>query len=137
MARSIESRDKCDYDCKPVITTTDMRLSPQNPTESQQFTLSDCRVRAMLDTIAWSEGTAGDADGGYGRVVKGTVTNSRHNPSDLVGQQNVTITDFSRHPDLRVQEIGKSGSGLRFAILSTLGFGSLKANTHSTLVKVL
>src|SRR5204863_7858620 len=75
-------------------------VDPQNPGQSQQFTLSDCRVRAMLDTIAWSEGTSADADGGYGRVVKGTVTNSKHNPPNLIGQQNVTITDFSHHPDL-------------------------------------
>lgn len=27
----------------------------------------------MLDAIAWAEGTAGDADNGYGRVVRGTV----------------------------------------------------------------
>src|SRR5207237_1359261 len=85
------------------IPMADLSFGRQNPGQSQQFTLSDCRVRAMLDTIAWSEGTSADADGGYGRVVKGTVTNSKHNPPNLIGQQNVTITDFSHHPDLRVQ----------------------------------
>jgi len=73
----------------------------------------------MLDTIAWSEGTSGDVDGGYGRVVKGTVTNSKHNPPDLVGQQNVTITDFSHHPDLRVQTpYGVSSAAGRYQFLS-------------------
>ncbi|MGH9966659.1 MAG: glycoside hydrolase family 24 protein [Pyrinomonadaceae bacterium] len=56
----------------------------------------------MLDAIAWAEGTAGDADEGYGRVVRGTVLSAPHNP-ELVGQVNVTITDFTRHPNILVQ----------------------------------
>jgi muramidase (phage lysozyme) len=56
----------------------------------------------MLDAIAWSEGTASDADGGYGRVVRGTVLSAPNNPG-LVGQSNVTITNFTQHPNILVQ----------------------------------
>jgi muramidase (phage lysozyme) len=56
----------------------------------------------MLAAIAWAEGTADDADGGYGRVVRGTVISAPDNPS-LVGQTNVTITDLSHHPNILVQ----------------------------------
>lgn len=70
---------------------------PQQPRPPRAEDLVDnCRVRGMLDAIAWAEGTAGDADGGYGRVVRGTVLSAPHNP-ELVGQVNVTITDFTRH----------------------------------------
>lgn len=50
--------------------------NPQNqgggvvPGQTRQETAAalanDCAVRAMLDAIAWAEGTASDADGGYG-----------------------------------------------------------------------
>jgi muramidase (phage lysozyme) len=56
----------------------------------------------MLDAIAWAEGTTGDADDGYGRIVRGTVLRAPNNP-ELVGQSNVTITDFTRHPNILVQ----------------------------------
>lgn len=64
--------------------------------------VNDCRVIAMLDAIAWAEGTASDADGGYGRVVRGTVLRAPNNPQ-LVGQSNVTITNFTGHPNILVQ----------------------------------
>lgn len=56
----------------------------------------------MLDAIAWAEGTDVDPDRGYGRVVRGTVISSPNNPA-LVGQSNVTITNFSQHPNILVQ----------------------------------
>ncbi|MGH9956543.1 MAG: glycoside hydrolase family 24 protein [Pyrinomonadaceae bacterium] len=56
----------------------------------------------MLDAIAWAEGTAADADGGYGRVVRGTVLRAPNNPV-LVGQVNVVITNFASHPNTLVQ----------------------------------
>jgi len=77
--------------------------SPQEPRQPRADELvDDCRVRAMLDAIAWAEGTAGDADGGYGRIVRGTVISAPNNP-ELVGQSNVTITDFTQHPNILVQ----------------------------------
>jgi muramidase (phage lysozyme) len=71
--------------------------------------LNEPRVQAMLDTIAYAEGTAQDPDRGYGRVVKGTVTRARYNPK-LVGQRNVTTTDFSRHPRILVRVNAKTQS---------------------------
>lgn len=64
--------------------------------------LKEPRVRAMLDTIAYAEGTWQDPDNGYGRVVKGKVVQAPHHP-ELVGQRNVTTADFSRHPNISVQ----------------------------------
>lgn len=60
--------------------------------------VNDPHVRAMLDTLVFSEGTAA----GYGTVVRGTVIRAPYNP-ELVGQRNVIITDFSRHPEILVQ----------------------------------
>jgi RHS repeat-associated protein len=57
---------------------------------------ADCRIRAMLDTIAYSEG----AD--YGTVVHGTVIRAPSHP-ELVGRRNVTVTDFSDHPNALVR----------------------------------
>jgi RHS repeat-associated protein len=72
------------------------------PPNAPEFLVDDCRIRAMLDAIAEAEGTAGDADGGYGRIVGGTVISAPNNPG-LVGQTNVTITDFTSHPNILVQ----------------------------------
>jgi RHS repeat-associated protein len=64
--------------------------------------VKDCRVRAMLEALAWSEGTAGDSDSGYGRIVFGVVVKAPNNP-ELVGQSNVHITDLSQHPNISVR----------------------------------
>lgn len=65
--------------------------------------LRDPRVRAMLDTIAFAEGTGDN----YGRVVYGTVlgASDRSAPFDrsLVGRRNVVTNDFNRHPNLAVR----------------------------------
>src|SRR3989338_4084337 len=64
--------------------------------------IKEPRVRAMLDTIAYAEGTGKDPDRGYGRVVKGTVVHAPHHP-EILGQRNVTTADFSKHPDISVR----------------------------------
>ena len=73
--------------------------------------LKNPRVRALLDTIAFAEGTRGNGD--YRRVVNGTVIGAA-NPNlpydhSLVGKRNVTVSDLQRHPNLLVQV----GKGLR------------------------
>ena len=67
--------------------------------------LKNPRVRALLDTIAFAEGTRGNGD--YGRVVNGTVIGAA-NPKlpfdrSLVGKRNVTVSDLRHHPNLLVQ----------------------------------
>lgn len=69
-----------------------------------QQLVNDCRVRAMLDTLAYSEGTANDPNNGYGTVVRGTVVRAA-DPS-LVGQTNVTVSDFTQHPNALVHVNG-------------------------------
>lgn len=65
--------------------------------------LRDARVRAMLDVLGYAEGTGDN----YGRVVFGRVigASDRNQPFDrsLVGQRNVVVSDFSRHPNLLVR----------------------------------
>ncbi|HEX8368795.1 MAG TPA: peptidoglycan-binding protein [Pyrinomonadaceae bacterium] len=67
--------------------------------------LRDPRVRAMLDAVAYAEGTRNNGD--YGRVVNGTVLgpSNANAPYDrsLVGRRNVVVDDFSRHPNLAVR----------------------------------
>lgn len=60
--------------------------------------IRDPRIRAMLDVLAFTEGTGDN----YGRIVYGTVIRAPHNP-ELVGQRNVVISDFSRHPNILVE----------------------------------
>ena len=55
------------------------------------------QIRAILDFINHSEGSGA----GYGTIVKGLVKKSPFYP-ELVGQRNVTITDFSRFPEILV-----------------------------------
>jgi muramidase (phage lysozyme) len=54
----------------------------------------------MCGSIVFLRSTG--ADGGYGRVVRGTVLRAPNNPQ-LVGQSNVTITNFTAHPNILVQ----------------------------------
>lgn len=64
------------------------------------------QIRAMLETIAYAEGTRRDRPGGkeYGTIVKGTVIKAPYN-SDWIGKrsENFTITNFSRHPEVLVR----------------------------------
>ena len=54
-------------------------------------------IRAMLDTIGYSEGTGTE----YGTIVHGTVIKAPD--AAYVGKRNVVVTDFSQHPNLLVQ----------------------------------
>ena len=74
---------------------------PQNSQLSQQQNsarnlLGECSVRAMLDTISFSE----HAD--YNTVVMGTVIRAPGHP-ELAGKTNVKVPDFSGHPNILVQ----------------------------------
>jgi muramidase (phage lysozyme) len=55
-------------------------------------------IKAMLDVLGFTEGTGTN----YGKVVNGLVLKSPYYP-DLVGKRNVSVTNFSRHPDILVQ----------------------------------
>lgn len=86
-----------------VTLPTRIRQEQQNSNNNggqrtAQELLNDPRVRAMLDTLVYSEGTGA----GYGTIVRGTVIRAPFNP-ELVGQRNVIITDFSRHPQILVR----------------------------------
>ena len=74
---------------------------PQNPGLTPQQTkarnlLGECGVQALLDTLSYSE------DANYNTVVKGTVLKAPGHP-ELVGKTNVTVPNFSGHPNILVQ----------------------------------
>jgi muramidase (phage lysozyme) len=74
------------------------RTSQITATSPASALVRDPRVRAMLDVLGFAEGTGNN----YGKVVNGTVLRAPHNP-DLIGRRNITIDDFSRHPNILVQ----------------------------------
>lgn len=84
--------------------------------------IRDPRVRAMLDTIAYAEGTRGNGD--YRRVVYGRVTGpydpSRPYDRSLVGKRNVLVSNLRHHPNLRVHVNGSlySTAAGRYQFLS-------------------
>ncbi|HEY0428499.1 MAG TPA: peptidoglycan-binding protein [Pyrinomonadaceae bacterium] len=65
--------------------------------------LRDPRVHAMLDVLGYAEGTGAN----YGKVVNGQVLgpSDRSAPFDhsFVGRRNVSVTDFTHHPNLAVR----------------------------------
>jgi muramidase (phage lysozyme) len=66
--------------------------------------LKEPKVKAMLDTIAKTEGTGLN----YGKVVNGTVIgqnakNTSFDKSLTKGLKNVSTTDFSKHPNISVK----------------------------------
>jgi muramidase (phage lysozyme) len=63
------------------------------------------RVKAMLNVLAFTEGTGTD----YGKVVDGVVLTSPYYP-ELVGKRNVSVTDLTRHPNILVQVNAKINS---------------------------
>jgi muramidase (phage lysozyme) len=86
----------------PYVDPGDVGEPPPPPnTTPDEITLqtlkNNCAIGAMLDAIAHAEGNPA-----YGTVVRGKVTKSPNDPS-LVGQRDVVITDFSRHPGITVQ----------------------------------
>ena len=85
--------------------------------------LKNPRIRALLNTIAFAEGTRGNGD--YGRVVYGTVIGPA-NPNlpfdrSLVGKRNVTVSDLRHHPNLLVQVAPglRSSAAGRYQFLNT------------------
>lgn len=78
------------------------RVAPARINENAKELIKEPRVRAMLDTIAFAEGTGSDPDNGYGRVANGTVVRAPNHP-ELLGQRNVTTTEFSKHPNILVK----------------------------------
>jgi muramidase (phage lysozyme) len=52
----------------------------------------------MLDVLAFTEGTGTD----YGKLVDGIVLASPYYP-ELLGKRGVSVTNFSRHPDITVE----------------------------------
>jgi len=68
--------------------------------------LGDPRVKAMLDVLAYAEGTRGNGD--YRRIVNGTVIGPANSGADYdrlqVGRRNALATgDLQQHPNLMVQ----------------------------------
>lgn len=80
----------------PPPTTTGRVVT--NPNASPAELLADPRVRAMLEVLAFTEGTGDD----YGKVVNGVVERAPIYPQ-YIGRRNVSITDLSRHPQLYVR----------------------------------
>lgn len=76
----------------------------------------DPRIKAMLEVLAFSEGTGSN----YGKVVNGRVLESPFFP-ELVGKFNVSITDLSRHPEIlvTVNSVIKSTAAGRYQFLKT------------------
>ena len=68
----------------------EFQITPESVVDTPQ-------VRALLDLLVYAEGTGGD----YGKIVFGVVKNAPFNP-ELIGQTNVRVSDFSRHPQIDV-----------------------------------
>ena len=86
-----------------VKTTTNLKPNTKSsgnltPNSSAEELVADPRIRAMLEVLAYTEGTGSD----YGKIVNGTVISSPYHP-ELVGKKNVSVADFSRHPHILVQ----------------------------------
>lgn len=83
-----------------TTATPPAKKAPAKPAAASKAgeLLKDCRVSAMLDVIIYAEGTGA----GYGTICFGEVMKAPHNP-ELIGKRNVTITDFSRHPNILVR----------------------------------
>jgi muramidase (phage lysozyme) len=93
-------------DGKPEILKAQVDIAVTSPTSGSAFSknsppeqlVGERHIRAFLDVLAFTEGTGSD----YGKVVNGTVISAPYNP-ELVGKRNVSITDFSRHPNILVR----------------------------------
>ena len=107
--RRLDAGQVAENNARLIRWSTGERTSTKAVTNTSTLTASspaeelvkDPRVRAMLDVLVFSEGTSG----GYGTVVNGKVIKAPYNP-ELVGKTNVTITDFSKHPEILVQVSG-------------------------------
>lgn len=84
----------------PITIAQEMGRIAQAYRDPNRLVL-DCRFQALLDTIAFAEGTTTDPNNGYGTIVRGTVQSA--NDPALVGQVNATTTDFTQHPNALVR----------------------------------
>ena len=78
--------------------------------------VDDPRIKAFLDVLGFTEGTGNN----YGKVVNGRVISAPYNP-ELVGKNNVSVTNLSRHPEILVQVNAsiKSTAAGRYQFLSS------------------
>lgn len=99
--------DRSEYDRRSIRNTEPLGVGgPELTANSRpEDLLRDPRVRAMLDTIAYAEGTRGNGD--YNRVVNGRVIgpydSNQPYEQDLLGRTNVLATNLRNHPNLLVQ----------------------------------
>lgn len=112
---------------KYADASTKAKTAKVSATSSPSELLKNPRVRALLDTIAFAEGTRGNGD--YKRVVYGTVIGPA-NPNlpydrSLVGKRNVLVGDLQRHPNLLVQVAPglRSSAAGRYQFLNTTWSG--------------
>lgn len=108
---------------KYANASTKAKAAKVSAASSPSELLKNPRVRALLDTIAFAEGTRGNGD--YKRVVYGTVIGPA-NPNlpfdrSLVGKRNVLVSDLRRHPNLMVQVAPglRSSAAGRYQFLNT------------------
>lgn len=78
--------------------------------------VEDRRIKAFLDVLGFTEGTGDN----YGKVVNGVVISAPYNP-ELVGKSNVSIKDFSKHPNIlvRLNPTLKSTAAGRYQFLTS------------------
>jgi muramidase (phage lysozyme) len=81
-----------------IAVTAPAANSNFNKNSAPELLVTERHIRAFLDVLAFTEGTGNN----YGKVVNGTVISAPFNP-ELVGKVNVSITDFSRHPNILVR----------------------------------
>lgn len=74
------------------------RASSLTATSPASQLVRDPRVHAMLDVLGFTEGTGNN----YGKVVNGTVLSAPGHP-ELVGRRNISVDDFTHHPNILVQ----------------------------------
>lgn len=90
---------------------------------SAETVIDDPRVRAMLEVLVYAEGTGGE----YGRIVFGVVEQAKYFP-ELIGQRDVTITNFSTHPEIYVrwkvgQPLSSAAGRYQFNVATWKDFG--------------
>lgn len=90
-------KDINDYFVGAKGKAAQIEISNVTPNSPAEQLADDKRIRAMLDVIVYAEGTGND----YGKIANGVVKKSPYYP-ELIGQRNVRITNFSRHPEISV-----------------------------------
>ncbi|MGI8638532.1 MAG: hypothetical protein ACR2MG_01045 [Pyrinomonadaceae bacterium] len=97
-------------------TLPDKNGSGVTKNSSAEVLTSDRRIKAFLDVLGFTEGTGNN----YGKVVNGVVISAPYNP-ELVGKSNVSIKDFTRHPNIlvRLNATLKSTAAGRYQFLTS------------------